>query len=465
MFISVIVVLALCCVLFSNALVELPERARGGFAYKLSQKHSMRLGDNTPLFWSAKVDNFDVTNNATFQQRYYVDNQYWDGKGPVFFEIGGEGTLSGAPGGYIGYLAKNYSALVVALEHRFYGVSVPNNRADSANYKYLTVQQALADLSSFTDYFKQSYGTKDSTWFVFGGSYPGALSSWYRSAYPHQSAGSLSSSGVVNCIVDYYQFDMQVSAAIGNQCADQIKRINAAFERAIATPSGWKKSLSQFQCEHDMWKNDFLYMIADSWSMADQYSAKSQLCEAILAVGEKATDDVLTQTFADFSNSFWGTQFCSGGFYNTEQLADPARWDVNSRSWRWQTCYEVSYFNTAPQSGSLRASSVDLDYHLKQCAKAFGHEMFPSSVAMNERFGGAFPAAHNVFYSDFSDDPWLRASVEFSPSSDQPFFYTQCNDCGHCMDFHAPSESEPIQLKQSRAEFERYLAKWLTEAK
>lgn len=27
---------------------------------------------------------------------------------------------------------------------------------------------------------------------------------------------------------------------------------------------------------------------------------------------------------------------------NTKALADPARWDVNSRSWRYQTCSQVS---------------------------------------------------------------------------------------------------------------------------
>jgi hypothetical protein len=150
---------------------------------------------------------------------------------------------------------------------------------------------------------------------------------------------------------------------------------------------------------------------------------------------------------------------------NSEQLADPARWETNSRSWRWQTCYEVSYFNTAPKSGSLRAASVNLDYHLKQCAYVFGKEMFPSSPEMNKKFGGAFPQAHNVFYSDFSDDPWLRASVEFSPSMDQPFYYTQCDNCGHCLDFHSPTENEPVQLQQSRVEFEKYLAKWLAEYK
>jgi pimeloyl-ACP methyl ester carboxylesterase len=109
------------------------------------------------------------------------------------------------------------------LEHRFYGKSIPNNDLSTENYQYLTVEQALADLAGFTEYFKSTNtSSKDVKWFVFGGSYPGALSSWYRSAYPDSSAGSLSSSGVVNCIVDYYQFDMQVSSSVGNACSKQL---------------------------------------------------------------------------------------------------------------------------------------------------------------------------------------------------------------------------------------------------
>lgn len=148
---------------------------------------------------------------------------------------------------------------------------------------------------------------------------------------------------------------------------------------------------------------------------------------------------------------------------NTKQLADPARWEVNSRSWRYQTCDQVSYFNTAPKSGSLRAQSVDLQYHLTQCAEAFGKPMFPRSVQLNSKLGGEFPHAHNVFYSDFSDDPWQRASVNYPVSSDQPYFLAQCDNCGHCLDFHTATDNDPQPLKNCRADFERYVAKWIGE--
>lgn len=148
---------------------------------------------------------------------------------------------------------------------------------------------------------------------------------------------------------------------------------------------------------------------------------------------------------------------------NTKALADPLRWDINSRSWRYQTCDQVSYFNTAPRSGSLRDPSVNMKYHLDQCAAVFGHRMFPSSLQWNQKHGADFPAADKVFYSDFSDDPWQRASVWFSPSDSQPYHLAQCDDCGHCMDLHAPSESDPAPLVESRQQFEGYLAQWLQD--
>lgn len=83
---------------------------------------------------------------------------------------------------------------------------------------------------------------------------------------------------------------------------------------------------------------------------------------------------------------------------------------------------------------------------------------------MNQKFGAEFPTATNVFYSDFSDDPWQRASVTYPVSADQPYYLTQCDDCGHCMDFHSPNNAtDPDSLKISRQQFEVYLSAWLNQ--
>lgn len=38
---------------------------------------------------------------------------------------------------------------------------------------------------------------------------------------------------------------------------------------------------------------------------------------------------------------FYNNGFLSNFLDNTKALADPARWDINSRSWRYQTCSQV----------------------------------------------------------------------------------------------------------------------------
>jgi hypothetical protein len=299
----------------SLCLKDLPEHMRGGFAFKtLYHNHNSHFLKNIPAqTWDAKIDNFDPSNTSTYKQRYYVNDLYFEKGGPVFFEIGGEGTLNGPPGGYVEELARKYGALLVALEHRFYGESIPNNDLSTENYKYLTVEQALADLSAFTTWYKENYlsASLNSPWVVFGGSYPGALSSWYRAAYPEQSVGSLSSSGVVNAIVDYFGYDMSTTAAVGNECAHNIRQIQSAFTRTIEA-GGLSTVLKLFNCDDDLASADFYYMVADIWSGSIQYSLKSNFCTGI-AKFDYSSDEFITQQYATLSNFLWGKDFCKNG--------------------------------------------------------------------------------------------------------------------------------------------------------
>jgi hypothetical protein len=49
--------------------------------------------------------------------------------------------------------------------------------------------------------------TPKNPWITIGGSYPGALSAWFRYKYPHLTIGALSSSGVILAIEDFRMFD------------------------------------------------------------------------------------------------------------------------------------------------------------------------------------------------------------------------------------------------------------------
>jgi len=107
----------------------------------------------------------------------------------------------------------------------------------------------------------------------------------------------------------------QVSASAGNECGNKIKAIQAAFARTIAaSKSGLSTSLAKLSCDKDMARNDFYYMIADAWSMGIQYGGKTHMCEAFSTITDKSTDDEIENVFAAWSNDYWGTDFCAGGF-------------------------------------------------------------------------------------------------------------------------------------------------------
>ena len=55
-------------------------------------------------------------------------------------------------------------------------------------------------------------------------------------------------------------------------------------------------------------------MIADSWSMGIQYGAKTKMCGSFGAITEQSTDEEIMNVFAEWSNAYWGKDFCAGGF-------------------------------------------------------------------------------------------------------------------------------------------------------
>ena len=78
--------------------------------------------------------------------------------------------------------------------------------------QWLNSEQALRDLAYFTETLvsKKMHGIKNNPWISIGGSYPGALSAWYRYKYPHLTIGAIASSAVINAFAYYPQFDEQM---------------------------------------------------------------------------------------------------------------------------------------------------------------------------------------------------------------------------------------------------------------
>ncbi|KAJ8962947.1 hypothetical protein NQ314_005664, partial [Rhamnusium bicolor] len=168
-----------------------------------------RFGVITQDQFTQKLDHFDPTNTMTWSQRYYTNNGFYDPskRNIVFLMIGGESAASSAWMNYGPWVAsaRKYHALLFQLEHRFYGSSQPFSDLSLENLRYLSSQQALADLAYFIVSMNEKYQlSSDVKWILFGGSYSGSLAAWMRVKYPHLVHGVMSASGPLLAKLDFY---------------------------------------------------------------------------------------------------------------------------------------------------------------------------------------------------------------------------------------------------------------------
>jgi pimeloyl-ACP methyl ester carboxylesterase len=85
--------------------------------------------------------------------------------------------------------AAELSAMVVVVEHRFFGTSIPEGWNATNGLSLLTMEQAVADLAVFRDKFQRMVlapqGQSENVWITVGCGYAGALATWARTKHPH----------------------------------------------------------------------------------------------------------------------------------------------------------------------------------------------------------------------------------------------------------------------------------------
>ena len=440
-----------------HAYYYLPPHARGGIvAEKLLGEYTIFHDDasSEENFLSVPLDHFSSSPEKEMMSvRYFVDDSCFDRsnpRAPIFIQMGGEGEVSGA---FCGKYHKEHQALALSVEHRFYGASQPKGGRVDGNMQFLTVEQNLADTAAIAIKVQEDYRSKKNgavrPLMNFGGSYSGATASFFRQTYPNVTMAACSQSGVVNAILNFTAFDSTVAIALDKPaagCAARLRSLTAAFVRAKKTSALWdtakKVMLAPNLIGTPLGDADFWYALADAAAMADQYGHKASLCDALKNAEVPGTSDSdLIKAFSSWVASYWGESFMSGCFYDSECFKQPS-WNASgmSRSWRWQKCSELAYLQPGYR-GSLRYSGLTLGDLLEQCAHVFSDALPYSprnftdyTKAFNKKFHGDRPTATNVFYTDYSDDPWRAASVTRSLPVDQdsPYCYEVCNGCGHC---------------------------------
>ncbi|XP_050683303.1 putative serine protease K12H4.7 [Leptidea sinapis] len=457
---------------------------------KITEQHrlaAIKTDDPENKWFDQILDHNDPKNNQTWRQRYYAYDTFYDraDPGPVFLLIEGEGSLSPSWGvkGYWIELAKKFKAQAFYLEHRFYGESHPTSDLSMKSLKYLTSQQALADIANFIKGMNKQYKLSASTkWVAFGGSYAGALVAWLRLKYPKVVYASVSSSAPVQATYNFKDFYSVVVKSLrvkvpGVQCDLKVKAAHEELEKLIRkSPEVVVKDLMICKPYTDWTEHDLkLFYVSMASSFADlvQYDdvnsatrksynyTISYVCNNIFKNNSPYTALV---KFNELSLNLYN-ETCVDIDYNNiiSDLRNESLTSSSDRLWLYQTCTELGYFQTSDKVVSFFGNYFPIDFWTKICTSTFGEEynetFIMSGIAKtNHYYGGADINATRILSVHGSIDPWHALGVtECRPN--MPRIYIKGS--AHCADMYQQDDDDSEEINNARKKVKCYLEKWL----
>lgn len=428
-----------------------------GHALKLRADGSFRAAEVS--FYNQKL-NHDDPKSVTFKQRYFVDSQFASGnKSPVFYIICGEWNCAGTGSySYVENLAKKMKAHLVALEHRFYGESLPTKRLTAEALKHLNLQAAVNDLASFQKYMMNERGMKVK-WVAFGGSYAGTVAAFYREKHPELIAGALASSAPVFMKNEFKEYDAHVAKVINKtSCGDLVRTAIKEIEQKLSTPEGALEVKKHFKATNLPHNGDFLYVVADMLAAAVQYGREKMFCSTL----QNGTN--LVEAYAKGGLSVLSAM---GTTPFEISLAVAERTDVtaedNMRQWMWQSCREFGWFQVANGKGkdTSRSSKIDLPYHNEVCKRLYGKTMGRDGALNKKWYFPLFnPETSRIIFTNGSHDPWLTLSViDGKEPSNREFDLFMMEGAAHCNDLRLATNLPSVSA--AHTSMEQIIKEWI----
>ncbi|GLJ47284.1 hypothetical protein SUGI_0998490 [Cryptomeria japonica] len=417
------------------------------------------------------LDHFGYTPESyqTFPQRYFIDKSNWGGaqnNSPIFVWLGEESSItSDLDTGILVDQAPNFKALVVYIEHRYYGTSMPfggrkEAYANSSTMGYFTSTQALADYATVIVDLKKTLNAENCPVVVFGASYGGMLAAWFRLKYPHLTIGAFASSAPIlyfDDITPTYGYGSVVTKDFRNASEICCRRINESWDmmdKIASIPQALLNLSKLFNTCENITDMGALYDVLEyMYETAAQYNFQQveEICEAINSLPEDA--DTVSRIAAAAKLS---------------HLARPCL-DLSPISypgWHWQTCTEmVLPISNPPGTTMLRPSYFDIESYSRDCYLTYG--VMPRQHWATTEFGGhdikkvLKDFGSNIIFSNGLRDPYSSGGVLFNLSESIVAIVTE--EGTHCEDIAARASKDPVWLKEQRLKEIMIIHKWIDD--
>ncbi|XP_017249555.1 uncharacterized protein LOC108220326 isoform X1 [Daucus carota subsp. sativus] len=375
--------------------------------------------------------NFQPESSKVFYQKYLINSKFWHKGAPIFVYTGNEGNIEWFANntGFMLDIAPQFHALLVFIEHRYYGESKPfgNDSYKSAKtLGYLTSQQALADFAGLIRSLKQNLSSEASPVVVFGGSYGGMLAAWFRLKYPHIAIGALASSApilqfdVITPWSSFYDAVSQDYKDVSSSCYDVIKgswdELFAMSTTANSLPQLSKtfktcKNLESVYTARNWLMSAFIYTAMVNYPMEANFMKPlpaypvQKMCRIIDDL--PAGTSKLIKTFAAASLYY--------NYSSTEKCFNIGKGSTDTHGlhgWDWQACTEMVMPMTCSNESMFPPFSFDYKRFEEDCLSTFGVKPRPHWITTE--FGGSRIEqvlkrfGSNIIFSNGMQDPWSR---------------------------------------------------------
>lgn len=451
---------------------------------RASQRDVSKVSVPVDQWFTQRLDHFDPQNSNTFSQRYQVNATFYKPGGPVFVLLGGEGPANAiwiAIDTAIMLYAERFGAMVVQVEHRFYGKTKPTADTSDNSLRYLSSEQALADVAMFITSLKMQ--TPPGTKFItFGGSYSGALSAWFRIKYPHLVVGAVATSAPVLAKLNFLEYHEVVAASLassaaGPACVTAIAQATAELQGLTKSSAGQQQIVKDFKlCQDSLTQQtdimNFFSSVASNFDGVVQYNKDNRAFEG--GPVPPTIDDVCRivtggpdayQQYIAFNNFMLeaANQSCFDiNYANMVSTLRNTSWDSDAaqggRQWTYQTCVEFGYFQSSDSAKQPFGSLFPVSFSLQQCRDIYSLPG-PDVSWTNTFYGGLNVSSTNIVFPNGDVDPWHALSLVADGAASIDAIYI--HGTAHCANMYPPSPNDPQQLTDAREQIAQHIQRWL----